>query len=140
MTGYLKKIVFFTFILFSCTFKVSAPNIESLIIASSGHAEPFKKLIRAIGIVETKCDTMSYNPIEEAAGYFQIRPVRLKDYNNRTGSTYSMKDLFTYEISEKIFLYYASRIGPYDFEKIAKKWNGSGHSTIHYWNRIKKYL
>ncbi len=140
MTGYFKKIIFFTFIFFSCTFTVSAPSIDSLIIVDADRIEPFKNLIRAIGIVETKCDTMAYNPIEEAAGYFQIRPVRLTDYNNRTGSKYSKKDLFRYEISEKIFLYYASRIGPYDLERIAKKWNGSGHSTIHYWNRIKKYL
>jgi hypothetical protein len=51
-----------------------------------------------------------------------------------------MKDMFDYKISEKIFLYYASQIGPYNFEKIAKKWNGSGSRTINYWKRIKKYL
>ncbi len=51
-----------------------------------------------------------------------------------------MEDMFDYEISEKIFLYFADMIGPYDFEKIAKRWNGSGSMTINYWNRIKIYL
>ena len=64
----------------------------------------------------------------------------MKDYNRRTGSKYKMKDLFNYEISEKIFLYYAEQIGPHDFEKISRKWNGSGPRTIHYWKKVKKYI
>ena len=140
MPGNLRKIVLVTLLLLSFVFRVSAPNRESLIILDSRPVEPYKQLIRAIGIVETSRDTLAYNPIEKAAGYFQIRPIRLKDYNKRTGSNYTMKDLFNYEISEKIFLYFADQIGPYDFEKIAKKWNGSGHMTINYWKRIKQYL
>jgi hypothetical protein len=91
-------------------------------------------------MVETQYDTLAYNPLEEAAGYFQIRPIRLMDYNNRTGNDYSLLDLFDYKISEKIFLYYATEIGPYDFERIAKTWNGSGNSTILYWEQVKKFL
>lgn len=134
------KILLVTLLLLSCTFRTFAPESNSLVILKSAPIEPYKKLIYAIGMVETKCDTLAYNPVEEAVGYFQIRPIRLRDYNKRTGNRYKMKDLFNYEISEKIFLYYASQIGPYDFERIARKWNGSGPRTIHYWNRIKKYL
>jgi hypothetical protein len=140
MPSNLRKIVFITLLILSFSFRVSAPVRESLLVFYSHPIEPYERLIRAIGIVETKCDTLAYNPIEEAVGYFQIRPVRLEDYNKRTGSNYTMKDMFNYEISEKIFLYYAVQIGPYDFEKIARRWNGSGPRTIHYWNRIKKYL
>ena len=137
----LRKTVFFALLLlFSSASRVSAPSRESLLILDSLPIKPYKPLIHAIGIVETMCDTLAYNPIEEAVGYFQIRPIRLEDYNNRTGGKYTMKDMFNYEISEKIFLYYATQIGPYDFEKIARRWNGSGPRTIHYWNRIKKYL
>jgi hypothetical protein len=85
-------------------------------------------------------DTLAYNPLEEATGIFQIRPIRLQDYNNRTGSKYKMSDLFDYEVSEKIFLYFADQIGPYDMEQIARRWNGSGHMTTFYWNRIKEFL
>ena len=91
-------------------------------------------------MVETQYDTMAYNPLEDAVGYFQIRPIRLEDYNSRTGSTYSMTDLFNYNISEKIFLYYANEIGPNNFERIAKTWNGSGKSTIQYWEQVKRFL
>jgi hypothetical protein len=91
-------------------------------------------------MIETKGDDMAYNPLEAAAGIFQIRPIRLIDYNKRTGSNYTRKDLFTYEISEKIFLYYADQVGPYNLEQIARKWNGSGHLTTNYWDRIKRYL
>jgi len=128
------------FLLLFFTLKVMAPSRESFVIPESSPVEPYKRLIHAIGIVETKCDTLSYNPVEQATGYFQIRPVRLEDYNKRTGSNYKMKDLFNYSLSEKIFLYYARQVGPYDFEKIARRWNGSGKKTIHYWNRVKRYL
>lgn len=134
-----KKIGSVTFLL-SFALRVFAPASESLIIIDSVPVYPFKKLINAIGMVETKYDTLAYNPLEEAVGYFQIRPVRLLDYNIRTGSTYSRNDLFMYHISEKIFLYYASVIGPYNFEQIARRWNGSGQGTIVYWEQVKKFL
>ena len=122
------------------TFKVFAPASESLILVRTSPVEPFLNLIHAIGMVETQYDTLAYNPLEEAVGYFQIRPIRLIDYNARTGSTYTMNDLFNYKISEKIFIYYASELGPYNFERIAKTWNGSGNSTIQYWEQVKRFL
>jgi hypothetical protein len=140
MPSNLRKIVFITTLILSFTFRASAPSRESLIIFAPLPVEPYNRLIHAIGMVETGRDTLAYNPIEEAVGYFQIRPIRLRDYNKRTGSNYKMKDLFNYNISEKIFLYYASKSDPYNFELIARNWNGSGHMTAHYWKRIKKYL
>ena len=139
MKSTLKKIVSITFLL-ALALKVFAPTRESLILVEPIPVEPYRTLIHAIGMVETQFDTLAYNPLEEAAGYFQIRPIRLEDYNNRTGCTYTKNDLFNYKISEKIFLYYATEIGPYDFERIAKTWNGSGESTILYWEQVKKFL
>jgi hypothetical protein len=117
-----------------------APSTELLTITRSNPIEPYKRLIQAIGMVETKWDTLAYNPVEQAAGVFQIRPIRLKDYNKRTGSRYKMKDIYNYEVSEKIFLYYASKAGPNDFERIARDWNGSGIRTYYYWAQVKKHL
>lgn len=139
MKSILKKIVALTLFLI-LAFKVFAPTREFLIIESTTPVQPFKTLIHAIGMVETQYDTLAYNPLEQAAGYFQIRPIRLLDYNIRTGNSYTMNDLFNYYISEKIFLYYAAAVGPYDFERIAKMWNGSGASTIAYWEQVKKFL
>jgi hypothetical protein len=140
MTSLVKKVMYIILLLSILTNRLSAPSRESTIIFGPAPVNPYTELIYAIGMVETGCDTLAYNPIEEAAGFLQIRPIRLEDYNKRTGSNIKSRDLYNYEISKKIFLYYAEKIGPYDFEKIARKWNGSGHSTIHYWTRIKKYL
>jgi hypothetical protein len=139
MNSIIKKIISITFLL-ALALKVFAPTSESMIVVRPLPVEPFINLIHAIGMVETQYDTLAYNPLEEAVGYFQIRPIRLMDYNIRTGSTYSMKDLFNYRISEKIFLYYAAEIGPYNFERIAKTWNGSGKNTILYWDQVKRFL
>lgn len=140
MHSILKKIKIICFILLSISFRVSAPSVKSLIIIEQTPIEPYKELAFAVGMVETKCDTLAYNPLEEAVGVFQIRPIKLIEYNKRTGSNYSREDLFNYKISEKIFIYFADKIGPYNLELIAKKWNGSGHMTINYWSRIKQYL
>ena len=122
------------------TARVSAPVTDSLPVFASEGINPYKKLIHAIGMIETKHDTLAFNPVEKAVGYFQIRPIRLQDYNLRTGNKYTMNDLFDYKVSEKIFLYYAVKEGPYNFERIARNWNGSGPRTFYYWNRVKKYL
>jgi len=133
-----KFLLLFFLILF--TFKLSAPDIRSLAILEAPAVEPFDRLIHAIGIVEVKGDTTAYNEIEQATGFFQIRPIRLDDYNRRTGNNYALSEMFDYDKAKKVFLYYASQIGPYNYERIAKNWNGSGHKTISYWNRVKKYL
>ena len=134
------KKLFIVVFLISLTLQVIAPDPESLVISEFPPVEPYKKLIYAVGMVEGKGDTATYNELEMAAGYFQIRPVRLEDYNGRTGNKYTLEDMFSYKISEKIFLYYASQIGPYDIEKIARNWNGRGVKTIEYWKKIKKFL
>lgn len=125
---------------FLISLNILAPASRAMFIEASEGMNPFGKIINAIGMVETKHDTLAYNPAEGATGYFQIRPIRLKDYNVRTGSKYAMKDMYNYYIAEKIFLYYASQIGPYNNEKIARNWNGSGYKTRQYWRKVQKYL
>jgi hypothetical protein len=139
MSSVIKKIIFIT-ILLTFALKGFAPASNSMVIFTSQTYKPFRKLISAIGMVETKFDTLAYNPEEEAVGYFQIRPIRVRDYNERTGNTYKPSDMYNYYTSEKVFLYYASQTGPYNFEKIAKNWNGSGKKTIQYWKKVQKYL
>ena len=135
----MKKLLFVIFFLFFYI-SVYVPNYKHFDIISNIPIEPYNTLITSIGIVEGKLDTLAYNSIEKATGYFQIRPIRLKDYNKRTGNNYQLADMFNYQIAEKIFLYYADSIGPYNFEKIAKNWNGSGPMTISYWKKVQKEL
>jgi hypothetical protein len=134
------KKLFLILLLMSLTIKAIAPIEKSLLIPQPPPLEPYKKLIYAVGMVEGMGDTTAYNELEMAAGYFQIRPIRVLDYNIRTGNKYTLNDMFDYEIAEKVFLYFATQIGPYDFEKIAKNWNGSGAKTIEYWQRVKEFL
>jgi hypothetical protein len=129
-----------TLILLISSIQVFGPGKVSLVIEHHSPFNPYKQLIHAIGKVETGCDTTAYNPVEHAVGFFQIRPIRLKDYNKRTGSKYRMKDLYDYRVSEKIFLYYAELAGPFNKEKISKNWNGSGSRTVQYWKKVRKHL
>jgi len=136
----LKKIKIICFLLFLFSLRVSAPSAISLTVLEPAPIEPYMHLVFAVEMVETKGDTLAYNPLEEAVGILQIRPIRLIDYNKRTGSSLTREDLFNYEISEQIFLYFADQIGPYNLELIARKWNGSGHLTSNYWERVKLFL
>jgi hypothetical protein len=102
--------------------------------------DAYCRIIKAVVQVESFGDTMANNLLEEAIGAFQIRPIRLLDYNQRTGNKYKMEDCFNYNISKKIFLYYANRIGFPEYEKIARNWNGSGETTMDYWEKVKLYL
>ena len=115
-------------------------NANSIIyIAKLPPIEPFKRLSLAVGIVESSCNNLAYNTDENAYGYFQIRPIRLKDYNQRTNNNYKMEDLYDYNISLKIFLFYCDIVGP-DFETISRSWNGTGYMTKLYWQKVKHYL
>lgn len=133
-----KSILISVFLLLAL--RLAAPEQKFFFMAEPLPVEPFASLMYAIAMVETAGNVNAYNPVEEAVGIFQIRPVRVKDYNIRTGSSYELADMFDYEISKEVFLYYASRTGPYNFEQIAKNWNGSGPGTIIYWERVKAYL
>jgi hypothetical protein len=135
----MKELIFFIF-LFSLTSPAVSPDLKYLLIIESVPLEPYSKLIHAIGMVEGMSDTTAYNEFEMAAGFFQIRPIRLEEYNKRSGNNLLLTDMFSYEISRKVFLYFAVQIGPYDFEKIARTWNGSGAKTTEYWKRIQQYL
>jgi hypothetical protein len=129
-------IVFFSFY----SFRASAPEIKVAYIRVSDRIDVFDKLIKAVVLVESFGDTMACNILEQATGAFQIRPIRLLDYNQRTGDSYKIEDCYNYEISKKIFLYYAMQIGFPKYETIARSWNGSGSTTLEYWEKVKSYL
>jgi hypothetical protein len=119
--------------------RATAPEIKTLALIESNPVNIYDRLMRAVIQVESMGDTMAYNPLENAYGPFQIRPIRLIDYNQRTGKKYTMKDCFSINVSSEIFLYYARTIGS-DYETIARRWNGSGEKTIEYWSKVKNEL
>jgi len=97
----------------------------------------YDALIHAVTWVESKHGLHVWNPLEEAVGWFQIRPIRLQDYNERTGKNYTMQDCFDYNISKEIFLYFAQGKS---YEQAAKNWNGSGPMTLVYWYSVSVKL
>ena len=132
---------FILFIFFSLLApKASAPEFKVFYLMASKPVDAYERIINAVVHVESKGDNSARNLIEEATGAFQIRPIRLRDYNQRTGNNYKMEDCYNYQISKKIFLYYANRIGYPDYESIARKWNGSGKTTLDYWKKVKLFL
>lgn len=137
---FIARKVLILFILLSLAGNAVAPDTPYLTIFETPPIRPYSALMSAIGMYETMGNPLAFNVLENAAGIFQIRQVRVDDYNNRTGSNYALTDMFDYKVSEKVFIYFAELAGPYSFERIAKGWNGSGPRTDYYWAKIKTLL
>ena len=120
--------------------QAKAPESNTFNVIADAGIKPFAVLINAIAMVETMGNNLAYNELENAVGKLQIRQVRLDEYNRRTGNRLKLTDMFDPVNSERVFLYFASLAGPYHFERIAKRWNGSGPKTELYWERIKHHL
>ena len=127
-------------ILLLVTLKVAAPDAMFAYIIIPERIDAYDRLLKAVVMVESLGDTMAYNNDEEAIGAFQIRPIRLLDYNQRTGKKYKIEECYNYNISREIFLYYAYKIGIPHYETIARNWNGSGDATLDYWEKVKLFL
>jgi len=120
--------------------RATAPDIKVAFISVSDPVNAYDRLVKAVVQVESAGDTLAYNLSEEAAGAFQIRPIRLLDYYQRTGKNYKIEDCYNFEISKEIFLYYPRQTGYQDYETIARNWNGSGKTTQGYWEKVKSNL
>lgn len=141
LPGYPKlRKFFFTVILLMIGFRALAPESNTLFVFDPPGIQPFSALMYATAMVETMGNPLFYNELENAVGIFQIRQIRVDEYNRRTRSNYTLADMADIKLSEKVFLYFASRYKPHELEKIAKSWNGSGPMTELYWKRIKEYL
>jgi len=138
------KKVLLTIIILIYPIVVHNSNHYALYIKAENPIQAYSDLVYAINMVEagidsTSYDIFAYNEAEEARGAFQIRQCKLDDYNKLTGKNIQPEDLFDYDISYEIFLYFARAYGS-DYEKIAKKWNGSGPMTEEYWKKVRKLL
>jgi hypothetical protein len=122
------------------TLRAAAPDVNVAFIYVSEPVNAYDRLIRAVVYVESRGDTLAYNHTENATGAFQIRPIRVLDYNQRTGNDYKIEDCYSFKISKEIFLYYAKKSDPLDYESIARKWNGSGETTFEYWKKVESCL
>lgn len=117
-----------------------SPPVKVITIESKPPFRPYKELMQATAWVESQNDTSALNRLELAYGIYQIRAIRLRDYNQRTGKGHTLQDCYNKQISDEIYLYYATKFHPSNLEGISKSWNGSGEMTKKYWTKIKKQL
>lgn len=127
-----------SFLLFAS--RAIAPDLDEIAIPRNEPIDLYTRLVQAVIEVESQGDSLAYNPIEQAYGIMQIRPIRLLDYNQRTGSRYKLQDCYKTAVSKEIFLYYAKKIGYPNYEQIARSWNGSGVRTLEYWDKVSAVL
>ena len=73
-----------------------------------------------------------------SVGVAQIQPSRIAHFNRLTGASYTLADCFDAEVSKRVFMYFARRIG--NEERLIKAWNGSGEMTEIYLTKVKRYL
>ena len=120
-----------------------APTSGALVIFRSEGINPFLRVWNAVCMEESRMDSMAYNkndPNGGSHGISQIGLLRLLDYNRKTGSYYTILDLYNVTVSKRIFMYYASQIGPYEIDYLIRKWNGSGPKTYGYLKKVKSHL
>lgn len=117
---------------------MAVSNVKSFIIVQPESINPYETIWTAICMAESHNNSNAYNWLEEATGIVQIRPIRLLDYNQRTGSNYKLIDCYNVQVSKKIFMYYATQFEPTEYDKIASDWNKC--TTTAYWLRIKPYM
>ena len=116
------------------------PPSNALTIETKAPIRPYEALWDATCMVESSGNPHALNHKEMAVGIAQIRAIRLRDYNRRTGKSYELKDCYNTQISKEIWIFYAQKYHYTDYKTIAQRWNGSGYKTIEYWKRIKSVL
>jgi len=117
--------------------QVFAPSEKALYIVKPEASNYYEPLAKVVSWYESKDDILALNITEQAVGPFQIRQIRVNDYNRRRNTDYKIEDFFDYDLSKEMFFYYARGKS---YEMAAKNWNGSGLLTIKYWNNVKKFL
>ena len=122
-------------LLFLISEPLFAPVSNTITIIEIEPYNEYESLLLAIYSVESNSGKYLYNEKENAVGPLQIRPIRVRDYNIRTGRNYRHEDFYSYELSRKMFLYYARGKS---YEEAAKDWNKSKTDT--YWNNVKSKL
>jgi hypothetical protein len=126
-----------TFLILLSTAALFAPAPRVIDIARPAPLNIYDRLIAAIYEVESGSGKYLFNFKELARGPLQIRPIRLRDYNQRTGKNYLEWDCYDFEISREIFLYFAKGKS---YEQAARDWNGKWSLTEGYWQKVKNKL
>ena len=117
-----------------------APEAPAVTVAELSPINPYQPLAEAVSVVESLKNAFAVNVEEQAYGMYQIRQCKLDDFNAAHGTNYVLTDLFDVSLSEGIFYWHCGQYSPYDFETIARAWNGSGEMTKIYWEKVELEL
>ena len=126
-----------TILLLTITFEVFAPTDKTIILAEGERLAPYESIWRAVCLVESSGNRLAHNIKEDAVGIAQIRPIRIKDFNRRTGKHYKHSEMYDTTKAKEVFLYY---FNIYDIDKSIRKWNGSGVKSYEYLAKVKKLI
>ena len=138
----MKKLIIFLFLPLYLTASESYFKIPVEYLEKQREKQALNQIIKAVMWVESRSSDQARGAAGDL-GCLQIVDVRRRDYNMRTGKNYQPNDLFNRAVSVEIFTYYAQKIGVYNFEEIAKRWNtwhGKGENAEKYWLLVKKQL
>jgi hypothetical protein len=120
---------------------LAAPPSGTVEILAPEPINYYTPLINAVVSVESDSIQTAYNSKEISCSYFQIRPVRLREFNKRTGNHYVMADMYHYEIAKQVFMYYCQGRS---YEVIARAWcsgeSGTKKASDSYYAKIQKAL
>ena len=133
------KMITLTLVFLSLTLSLKAPSDTRLVIVRAESVRPYEAIIRAVTTIESSNGANLLNKGEMAVGWFGIRPIRLQDYNERTGKSITLDQCYSYEVGEMNFLYYASQIDYRDIKAICISWNGQSKRNLYY-KKILKVL
>jgi hypothetical protein len=128
----MKKAILIIFLMVA--FLGNSETLNKAVILMPEAIRPYEAIWSAVCQVESCGDKFAYNPKEQATGISQIRPIRVLDYNIRTGKKYTLTDMYDIEVSKEVFMYYACRIK--DRDEIIKRWNGFGVQTEIYLQKV----
>jgi len=133
----MKRAIFIILLFFAWRVS-SAPGRAEMYLPMGKVINPYECLFKAICEYESRNDSNAYNEKENAVGITQIRPIRILDYNIRTGKNYQLEEMYDVSKSREIFMYYAQKLE--NPELIIRKWNGSGEKTYEYLKEIQKII
>jgi hypothetical protein len=98
-------------------------------------------LIKAVVYVESRGNDSALNVKEGAKGQYQIREVRISEFNRLTGKNYSHDEMYEYYKATEVFMYY---LKDRDYETIARAWcsgeSGTRKASQNYWNLVNNRL
>ena len=141
----MKRLILLLCIVIYSTQRGLCPPDTTLIIEFKPPVKPFEALSHAVAIVESKNNPNAYNKKENAVGRYQIRQIRIDDFNQKTGKSYQIKEMYDTIKAKEVFMWYAMEIGYQNPEKIIRCWNGGDRrmkkqSTVKYYKKVLKYL